>query len=91
MLFRSFLGDIGKLENLSAEDDHEADIFAGNLLVERMSYDSFCKKKDFSEISVVKYAKKLGIAPEIVAGRMQTDGLIEEGELSNLKTKYNIA
>lgn len=86
-----FLGDIGKLENLSAEDDHEADIFAGNLLVERMSYDSFCKKKDFSEISVVKYAQKLGIAPEIVAGRMQTDGLIEEGELSNLKTKYNIA
>ena len=86
-----FLGNIGKLEVISEEDEHEADIFAGNLLVERMSYDSFCKKKDFSESSVLKYAKKLNIAPEIVVGRMLTDGLIGEGALSNLKTKYDIA
>ena len=86
-----FLGNIGKLEVISEDDEHEADIFAGNLLIERMSFDSFCKKKDFSESSVLKIANKMGISPEIVVGRMQSEGLISEGNLDGMKHKYDIA
>ena len=86
-----FLGYIGKLEILSDEDEQDADIFAGNLLIEHMSFDSFRRKKDFSESSVLKLAQKLGISPEIVVDRMQSEGLVSDDTLDGMKHKYEIA
>ena len=86
-----FLGHIGKNESITDDNEKDADVFTGNLLIEHSSFDSFCSQNDFSERSVLAFAKELGINPGIVVGRMQTNGLIEDGNLNSLKTKYNIA
>ena len=86
-----FLGNIGKLEIISADAKQAADVFAGNLLIENVTFDSFKKERDFSEQSVLKFAGEIGIAPSIVVGRMQSEGLIESGDLDKLKTKFDLA
>ena len=46
---------------------------------------------DYSEKSVIKFAKAQGIAPGIVVGRLQLEGMIKYSMLNNLKEKYEIA
>ena len=44
-----------------------------------------------SERSVLQFVKAQGIAPGIVVGRMQLEGMIRYSMLNNLKDKYEIA
>ena len=46
---------------------------------------------NFSQSSVCTFAKKLGVAPGIVVGRLQNEGCIEYSMMNGLKEHYVIA
>lgn len=93
-LFHEFahivLGHIEQKDGISEEDEKAADIWAGDILIEREEFQSFRSKKDYTEQSVLNFAKQQGIAPGIVVGRMQLERLIRYNMLNNLKEKYEI-
>ena len=85
-LFHEFahiaLGHVGQPNGTSDADEKAAD---------QWSSDTFRREKDYSERSVLRFAKAQGIAPGIVVGRMQLEGMIKYSMLNNLKEKYEIA
>lgn len=85
------LGHVGQSNGTSSEDEKCADMWSGNTLIDVKSFDDFRAERDYSEQSVLKFAKKQGIAPGIVVGRMQREGMIKYSMLNNLKEKYKIA
>lgn len=94
-LFHEFghivLGHIGKPEGTSEEDEKMADKWSMNMLIKAEDFETFKKKKDYSERSVVRFAEDQGIAPGIVVGRMQNEHMIDHNMLNSLKEKYEIA
>ena len=48
-------------------------------------------ERDYSEKRVLSFAKEQEIAPGIVVGRMQREGMIKYSMLNNLKERYEIA
>ena len=85
------LGHINRPGGTSEEDEKAADQWSGNTLIKDEDFESFRKERDYSEESVLRFAKAQGIAPGIVVGRMQLEGMIEYSMLNNLKVKYEIA
>lgn len=84
------LGHVGQVNGTSDEDEKTANIWAGDLLIGAKEFDIFRKERDYSAKGVLRFAKEQGIAPGIVVGRMQLEGLIEYNVLNNLKEKYEI-
>lgn len=84
------LGHVGQPNGTSDEDEKAADKWSGDTLIAASDFESFRKEKDYSERSVVHFAKEQGIAPGIVVGRMQLEGIIKYSMLNNLKEKYEI-
>ena len=58
---------------------------------EREDFEVFKRNGDYSERSVLQFAKVQGIAPGIVVGRMQLERMIKYSMLNYLKEKYEIA
>lgn len=85
------LGHVGQLNGTSDEDEKAADKWSGDTLITSDDFESFRSAKDYSERSVIRFAKEQGIAPGIVVGRMQLEGMIKYSMLNNLKEKYEIA
>ena len=85
------LGHVGQLNGTSAEDEKTADTWSRDTLIAGSAFVQFRKKGDYSERNVIYFAKEQGIAPGIVVGRMQMEGMIEYSMLNNLKEKYEIA
>ena len=85
------LGHVRQLNGTSEEDEKAADVWSGNTLIKADDFERFRKESDYSERSVIRFAKEQGIAPGIVVGRMQREGMIEYSMLNNLKEKYEIA
>lgn len=85
------LGHVGQQNGTSDDEENAADSFSGNILIPTEDFNEFKKKGDFSEGSVIAFARKQGIAPGIVVGRMQSEGLLEYNRMNNLKEKYEIA
>ncbi|MGY5622018.1 ImmA/IrrE family metallo-endopeptidase [Limosilactobacillus fermentum] len=71
-----------------AKLEEEADEFAKNYLIDAKDYSSFVAKGAFSVATVTAFAEQLGIHPGIVVGRLQKEGLISNGELTQLRTEY---
>lgn len=94
-LFHEFahivLGHIGQPNGTSNEDERAADEWAGNILIPVKDFEEFKMKKNYSGESVRRFARDQGIAPGIVVGRMQLDGLIKYSMLNDLKEQYVIA
>jgi HTH-type transcriptional regulator/antitoxin HigA len=59
-----------------AEEEEQANRFAGDFLIPPVEYQSFVKVGDFSVGSIRRFASNFEIAPGIVLGRLQHDGLI---------------
>lgn len=74
------------IDNL--EKEKEADAFAAGRLIPNREYNKFIRTKLFTAKNVVRFAKKLGIAPAIVVGRLQHDKVIPYSYLNNLRTKF---
>lgn len=70
--------------------EKEADEFATDYLISPSDYKKFSPSKYTSDNEIVEFAKKIGIHPGIVAGRMQHDGIIPQNGCSKLKEKYII-
>lgn len=85
------LGHIGQLNGTSDEDEKAADKWSGDILIPCADFEHFCREHDYSEKSVTHFAKEQGIAPGIVVGRMQREGMIKYNMLNCLKEKYEIA
>ena len=84
------LGHIEQLNGTSNADEKAADKWSEDTLITADAFEKFREEKDYSEESVVRFARKQGIAPGIVVGRMQREGMIEYRVLNNLKEKYEI-
>ncbi len=84
-------GHLNKPENLTDDDEAQADSFARDQLIKPEDYDNFTQKKSFTRNSITAFAEKIGIAPGIVVGRLQKEGLIDYSWLNDLKTKYEFA
>lgn len=68
--------------------EREADEFAADILIPRNEYRSFCANEDFSEITLCRFARNIGISPGIVVGRLQHDGRCRwDNRLNKLKKK----
>lgn len=85
------LGHVGLPNGTSEEDEKDADKWSGDTLISYDDFEEFKHERDYSEKSVLRFAKDQGIAPGIVVGRMQLEGIIKYSMLNNLKEKYEIA
>ncbi len=85
------LGHIGQTNGTSEEDEKAADQWSRETLISSDDFEGFKMENDYSLKSVVRFAQEQGIAPGIVVGRLQNEGIIEFNKLNNLKEKYKIA
>lgn len=84
------LGHVGQPNEISEEDEKAADKWSGDTLIISEDFEAFREDRDYSERSVLQFAKEQEIAPGIVVGRMQMEGMIQYNMLNNLKEKYEI-
>ena len=63
-------------ENVENEQEVKADVFAQNSLLDQHQYKQFIEKKDFSLLSIKAFAKKQGVLPCIVIGRLKKEGYL---------------
>ena len=84
------LGHVGQPDGTSKEDEKAADRWSGDTLIAEEAFEAFQRAKDYSVRSVIRFAREQGIAPGIVVGRMQSEGMIEYSMLNELKEKYEI-
>lgn len=69
----------------------EANKWAGSILIPDAHYKKFLKKLDFREEAVIiAFAEEINIAPGIVVGRLQHDGMIPYSWHNDLRDKYEI-
>ena len=72
--------------------EQEADEFARDMLVPPKLYRQFVNKnKKISKTAVLQFSKNIGIAPGIVVGRLQHDGMLPYTHLNGLKGKFSWA
>ncbi|MDO8636219.1 MAG: ImmA/IrrE family metallo-endopeptidase [Dehalococcoidia bacterium] len=64
--------------------------FASNILIPRQTYANFMEKRIFTHTSVRNFSQQLGIAPGIIVGRLQHEGVISWGLLNSLKRKFDL-
>lgn len=85
------LGHIGQAGGTSDQDESDADQWAGDALISPGDFEGFRRGGDYSGESVCRFAGEQGIAPGIVVGRMQREGMIKYSMLNELKEQYVIA
>ena len=84
------LGHIGLPEGTSEEDECEADSFASNTLIPDSVFESYTSNVRIDRRSIIDFSSSIGIAPGIVVGRMQKEGIIPFSYYNDLKAKYVI-
>ncbi|MDD5848652.1 MAG: helix-turn-helix domain-containing protein [Firmicutes bacterium] len=81
------LGHVGQPNGTTEEEERAADQWSRDTLISPDAFEAFRRASDYSEKSVLQFAREQGIAPGIVVGRMQSEGLIPHSRLNNLKEK----
>lgn len=66
----------------------EADAFAQEFLILSTEYDRFCANRDYSLAAIRRFATKIGVAPGIVAGRLQHERKIPFSRANQLKRRF---
>jgi Zn-dependent peptidase ImmA (M78 family) len=67
----------------------EANQFAGDTLIPPAVLAEFLRKNDFTNESIHDFAEAIGVAPGIVVGRLQFEGLLKPHQGNALKQKLN--
>ena len=75
----------------ATEADDEANRWAADFLVPRRHWKRFVGSSSFSEVDVVRFAEEQGIAPGLVAGRLQHEGRVPWSHLNQLKARLEWA
>jgi HTH-type transcriptional regulator / antitoxin HigA len=73
------------------EREEAADRFARDALIPARRYAEFVAVGAFSTEAVRQFAKDQGVAPGIVVGRLQRDGLVDRSHLNDLKRSIHWA
>ena len=74
------------------EKEREADRFAGDILIPPADYRALISERDYSAPAIERFAARIGVAPGIVIGRLQHDGLVPwQTVVNRLKTRYCFA
>lgn len=81
---------VEEMKDINDKLEIEADKFAMNYLIPPADYKRLAPTKYTSDDEIVEFAKSIGIHPEIVAGRLQHEGIIAQNRCSKLKEKYVI-
>ncbi|MDP2181631.1 MAG: helix-turn-helix domain-containing protein [Actinomycetota bacterium] len=81
---------ISDLDGDSAAEER-ANRFAADLLIPSAEYAVFVAAGQPSKATVRAFAERIGIAPSIVVGRLQKDGVIPPSWMNDLKTKLEWA
>ena len=84
------LGHITKTTGTSNEDENAADKWAADQLIDPDDLNRFKEQGDYSERSIIQFSHEQEIAPGIIVGRLQAEGLIKYNMFNNLKKKYEI-
>ena len=79
-------GDAADPQMKGIED--EANKFAADFLIPSQQWEGFASKNDFGSQTITDFAEATEIAPGIVVGRLQKEGLISYGTLNGLKVRY---
>jgi HTH-type transcriptional regulator / antitoxin HigA len=69
--------------------EQEADVFAREWLVPEKQYARFRRLSTRSCAAVMRFAYQLNVAPGIVVGRLQHDGVLEQAECNHLKKRVD--
>jgi HTH-type transcriptional regulator/antitoxin HigA len=81
---------IDSKDSISEGNEKEADDFAANILIPQKKYRDFVKYNQFDKQNIMLFAKKLGLAPGIIIGRLQHDKFIDFSWHNDLKERYEI-
>jgi len=84
---RLFIDDLAT----DSAEEAEADRFAADFLVPRAAFDAFVAAGTPTKAGVSAFARSLGVAPSIVVGRLQHDGVIAQSWMNDLKTRLEWA
>lgn len=84
-------GHIGKVNEPSEEYERAANEYSANTLVPPEALAAFLEKDRISEASIAEFAESINIAPGVVVGRLQNDGVIAFNQYNGLKSKYALA
>lgn len=68
-----------------ATKEAEADSFARNALIPEAALKSFLRRRVFTSTAIRQFAFQIGIAPGLVVGRLQHDGLLARTACNELK------
>ena len=79
-----------EMKEMDEKLEEEADTFAQNTLIPMRDYRQFAPSKYTSDAEIIAFAKKIGIHPGVVAGRLQHDHIIAPNRCSALKQQYKI-
>ena len=74
-----------------ADEESQANRWASDWLIPPAEYSKFTASHQFTDVLVRQFANRIGIAPGIVVGRLQHDGLIKHRQLNHLKVKLGWA
>ena len=85
-----YLGHVWQESGTNEQDEVDATTWAKNLLLPRKKFDAFVEAGSYTEKSTLQYAEKQGVAPGIVIGRMQREGMIGSAALNRLKANYDL-
>ncbi|MCA8969966.1 MAG: ImmA/IrrE family metallo-endopeptidase [Planctomycetes bacterium] len=80
------------LDGLDAQDkqlESEADQFAEDFLLPGDAHDELCEVPK-NAMSIIRFAKDLGVSPGIVVGQMEHRGLVRHGRFARLKRKFDL-
>jgi len=84
---RDVFVDIAQKSAGNKED--EANAFARDFLIPPHKFSDFTRRHfRFSAAAIGRFARELGIAPGIVVGRLQHEGLIPHSHFNDLKVRY---
>ena len=83
-------GHIAQTEELTEDEEREADEFSKNILIPSDSYKKFIEAENFRLSSVKEFADSVNADAGIVVGRLQTEGHIGFDELNNLRKQYHL-
>ncbi len=68
------------------EDENDANLFASNLLIAPAHWKQFVEQKTYcTKAGIREFAQRMGIAPGIVVGRLQHEGLLPCDHCNDLK------
>jgi addiction module HigA family antidote len=79
----------GTADQATQKKEEEANTFAADFLIPREAYQELCQIRPFSVARIYRVARKLGIAPGIVVGRLQHDNLLHFKQLNSLKRRFH--